>query len=107
MLILTQTRGVDFDIPLTKGQTIPLIFGCRVSPLCFDILFFLWMCNDNIDSDSWGRFRNSVDEGPNFVYLKTGFLQYCRIFRSYGEYANSAYLAIGRSNKFWGPISTA
>ena len=33
------------------------------------------MCNNNIDSDPEDRYRMSVDEGPNYVYLKTGFLR--------------------------------
>ena len=57
------------------GLAILLIFGGRVWQMCFDILFVLWMCNHNIDSDPEGRCYNSVGERPNYVDLKTGFLQ--------------------------------
>ena len=57
------------------GLAILLIFGGRVSQMFFDILFLLWMCNNTIDSDPGGRYWNFVGEGPNYVYLKTGFLR--------------------------------
>ena len=41
------------------------------SKMFFDSLFLIWICNNNIDSDLGGRYENSVDEGPNFVHLKT------------------------------------
>ena len=41
----------------------------------FDILFLPWMCSDDVNADPGGRFRNTVDEGRNFVYLKTRLLQ--------------------------------
>ena len=74
IIILTQTRGFDIEIPLARGQTmltqkhiflqkiavlglaILLIFGGRVSQVFFDISFLLLMCNNNIDSDPGGRY---------------------------------------------------
>ena len=57
------------------GLAILLIFGGRVSQMFFDILFVLWLCNNNIDSDPGGRCYNSVGEGPNYVHVKTWFLR--------------------------------
>ena len=57
------------------GLAILLIFGGRVSQMFFDILFLLWLCNNNIDSDPGGRCYNSVGEGPNYVHVKTWFLR--------------------------------
>ena len=44
------------------------------SQMFFDILFLIWMCNYNIDSDLGSRYENSVDKELNFVYLKNGTL---------------------------------
>ena len=59
------------------------------SQMFFDILFLIWMCNHNIDSDLGSRYENSVDKELNFVYLKNGTL------------AKNSSLGLGNSADIW------
>ena len=48
--------------------------------MSFDNLLSLLMRNNNNYLDLGGRLRNSVGEGPKFIYLTTGFLRKITVF---------------------------